>query len=152
MRHAVVLLLASLFFALMTAVTWQHDTARALQDKRERQQAMDTRLLALETDYLRGARSLLALVPAGLSPAQASMGPLLEEIDTALVDFASTSDIDAREVAFDSLVTRIGEVLLRVEPETFGNSIAQEWRRQNDRMNGALHRRSLLLEQGRESR
>jgi hypothetical protein len=151
MRHVAILLLASLGFAFMTAVAWQHDTARALQGKRERQQAMDTRLLALETDYLRGARSLLALVPADHSPAQSSMASLLEEIDAVLAHAASASNIDAREAAFDAVVARIGDVLLRVEPEAFGNSIAQEWRRQNDRMNGALHRRKLLLDQGRDS-
>lgn len=147
MRHVLILLLASVFFALVTTLAWHHDTANATQAQRERQQALDTRLVAIETEYLQGARRLLALVPAGAAPEQASNDALLAAVDTALATLASTPDRDAREVAFDALAERLGEVLLRVAPETFGDSIAQEWRRQNDRMNGALHRRRVLLEQ-----
>lgn len=152
MRHVLVLVLTSIFFAFMTAVAWQHDTARARQESSEKKQAMDARLQALETDYLKAARSLLALVPPARSPAPLTNEDLQAEIDTVLASFESVRGIEAREAAFDTMVVHIHDVLLRVEPERFGNSIAQEWRRQNDRMNGALHRRSLLLDQIRDNK
>ena len=149
MRHALILFLASAFFALVTTAAWHYDTSRATQVARERQQAIDARLQELETDYLQGARSLLALVPADLATGHPSKEDLLAQIDAMLASPASSLDRNARDIAFDDLVGRVRDVLLRVAPETFGDSIAQEWRRQNDRMNGALHRRNLLLEQAR---
>lgn len=151
MRHLLILGVASLVFALMTAVAWQHDTQRATQAQRDKQQAIDGRLLALEMEYLQGAQTLLTVIAtrrsSGALPDSDAQNDLLDAIGKALVAFPAKQDSKAREAAFDSLETRIRIVLLQHDPARFGDAVAQEWRRQTDRMNGALHRRALLVEQ-----
>lgn len=155
MRHLLILGVASIVFALMTAVAWQHDTDRAMQAQRDKQQAIDGRLLALEMEYLQGAQTLLTVIAgrwsSGGSPNAGSMASspneLLDAIGNALAAFPDMQDNRAREMVFDNLEKRVRGVLLQHDPARFGDTVAQEWRRQTDRMNGVLHRRALLVEQ-----
>ncbi|CBL44368.1 similar to phage-associated protein [gamma proteobacterium HdN1] len=154
MRHLLVLSAATLVFVLITAVSWKYDASRATQSQRDQQQAVDGRLLALEINYLQGAHTLLSVIVArqssGAASASNTLQTLADNVEAAISEFPSQQDIDARKAAFENLQNRIQIALLQQDPTSLGDAVAQEWRRQTDRMNGALHRRRVLVEQMEE--
>src|SRR5690606_28819943 len=91
----------------------------------------------LEQQYLNSAQSLLRLINPN--------DPLLAVIENHQTSMANETDLQVHSQQFDALVTQIRPRLV-APPADLPESGMQEWRRIQDLMNGALHRRRLLLE------
>lgn len=135
MRHAVLLWFVSVAMALLAVQAYQWDLARAASAQQRVSDQINADLLRLEQQYLAQARSLISTLDA--------RDPLLDAIDASQTALAGSAQ--DRDGPFQALVIRIRARLLQA-PATTGVH-QQEWQRSVDQMNGALHRRSLLLEQ-----
>ena len=144
MRHVILLTLASLLLGSLTWSAWEYDRARQQASRDAVAQQFSQDALKLEQQYLGHARTLIAL----LDPQDS----LLAEIDSARSTLAAQPVLAEREPLFQDLVGRIRGRLLQAPDPTRSESFLQEWRRLQDQMNGALHRRSQLLLQMDQSR
>lgn len=130
---------ATLIFANLTWWAWNSDQARQQAAHTSLEQQISEDALALEQQYLSRARTLIAL----LNPQDA----LLTEIDSARISLTTQSSLAQRQAEFDTMADRIRLHLLQSPAPADNDALLQEWRRLTDQMNGALHRRSLLLEE-----
>lgn len=142
MRHFVLLTIATLIFATLTWLAWEHDQSRQQAKHAEVELQISQDALALEQQYLSHARTLIAL----LDPQDS----LLAEIDATRTVLTDMSSLVEREPRFQDLVARIRARLLRSPDPAQSDALLQEWRRLTDQMNGALHRRNLLLEKSED--
>lgn len=139
MRHAVILGLTSLLFALLTGMAYQFDLARQHAAHEQRYTEVNANIRSLESLYVTQARALIG----ALNP----QDPLLEALDNAASTLAATTSLTERDTHFQTLVTQVRTKLLTTPTEQMSEPMRQEWRRSTDQMNGALHRRQRLLAQ-----
>lgn len=135
MRHLLLLGFVSLVMAMATALAWQWDHARQQRATSAEHSQIQTDIQRLEQQYLSTARALLAARDPG--------DPLLDSIDNGPEQWQTLGEANAREAAFQALVSQVRSHLL-VAPSQDEASL-QEWRRAQDQMNGALHRRAQLM-------
>lgn len=140
MRHVILLGLASLLFAVLTWFAYTSDSARQQSILQDEQAAIDADLYKLEQGYLAAAHTLITALDA--------TDPLIADLDALRIRNPAETALPRAERAtrFDALVDRIRARLLSANVAAMSDPVAQEWRRATDQMNGALHRRKLLLE------
>lgn len=137
MRHLSLLAVGTLIMAICTSLAWQWDQARTLSAENAAQAPLQHQINTLEHQYLSTARALLAQ--------QNAADPLLNQIDHEPAEWKTLTSIQERDAAFQTLASKVRARLLTA-PSNDAATL-QEWRRTQDIMNGALHRRDLLIEQ-----
>jgi predicted aminopeptidase len=137
MRHAIVLGLVTLCFAVMGSFAYQFDLSRQSAAQSQRYADIHKDLHRLETQYLTNARILIEI----LNP----QDPLLALLDSAPNTLNAIEDVAERDAQFQALVAKVRVKLLTEPTDLMDDAVLQEWRRITDQMNGALHRRQRLL-------
>lgn len=136
MKHLLVLGLTSCAFLLLATLACRYDVARHDARTAEAALQLSQELLKFELSYLQAAQALLQL---------SGEERLLEEVQSYESRRQLLTTKDEQEALFQNLVTRIkAQLLLRMD-KGMSESLAQEWRRSADQMQGALTRRMQVL-------
>ena len=141
MRHAIILGGFSLLFAVLMGFAYQYDQSRHNANIAGQQAALDAELDRLESQFLTQAYTLLTLAKPG--------DPLLAELDAAKAALAGVPEFTQRDDRFQQLAGAVRTAVLSASTTHLNEPQLQEWRRTQDQMNGALHRREVLLKEHR---
>ena len=139
MRHLTIIGVATLVCALLTGLAYHLDSTRIERQTQAREQQISEEFASHEKRYIDAAITLLSGDDVNSA--------FVDEIRETQTTLATESDWRQRTEQFELLVARVRpRVLASLPPELGTDPQSQELRRLQDEMNGALHRRDVLLD------